>query len=647
MSALLRKELAALWPLFLVACVVFSGDVLYRPLTELLDQSTWEDIASYLRAGEGAGFGWIAIPLVVSVAYAAFPREHDEGTIALLRALPVRPSSIFIAKVLAGMAVITAALSLLTVTDGLQGSLNDESIRGGHWRDSLALSHLGMQVVFAFIVYAHGLLASVLRLFGLLPYALLLMLGSILENLFPPAAWINPASLLDARYDGTALVVPWGPLAVHLALALLALLAAALAWLGPGDRVSKGFERARATILGKLAIGCGGALTLLVLLVLAVLAVDRDDAPEETEDEPRAAPSLETAEARTERFVYTYPVSHRARAERLMGGADAMHAELRRLLDADPGPVLIADLTEVSADHLGIASWTHIRVGIVQEDDFTRLRRTFAHETAHALQQRISQRGTGRHGRAMRFFSEGSAEWLAYEVVPGPEARRRARLIGAVTWARHRMRPEDLMDDDRLRARYDTTLVYPLGELWTEALVSRCGERAVGAALRESGGELASGVAPRVLWDELLGRIGCDLEAVDAAFVASARALVEEHAEEVAEIPRLSGGVTSREGGRLTIEARLDRDLPARDLPARDQPDLASTRWELYARIRSGPEASDTQVMTLRGTRDGPRRVRFEVPTALVPSARFELAFGVRRGDAEWAFFERWQSARR
>jgi len=630
---LVRKELRALWPLFAVSCLVLSGDLLYRPLTEALDQATWESIASYLRPGEGSGMGWFVIPLAVSVAYAAFPREHDENTIALLRALPIRPSAIFLAKALAGMTVLTAALAVLMVTDGLQSGLNDASLSGGHWRASLALSHLFVQVLFAFVVYAHGLLASVLRLFGLLPYAVVLMAGAILEDRFPPAAWVDPTELLEARYEGGSLVIPWGPLAAHLGLACVAFVAAGVSWLGPGDRVSKGFERVRATLLGKAAMGCVGALILLALAVLSVLTFDASDAPPADPVAPTATPSLETAEGRTARYVYTYPVSHRDRAERLMAGADALHAALASRLGADPGPPLIADLTEVSADHLGIASWTHLRVGLVQEEDFTRLRRTFAHETAHAFQHRLSERGTGRHARAMRFFTEGSAEWLAYEVVPGPEERARARRMGALAWSRHRMRPEDLQDDERLRARYDTTLVYTLGELWTDALVARCGAGAVGDVLRASAEDVAGGVSPRVLWDELLGRVGCDLEAVDAAFVARVGEALAADPDAVAAVPRLGGGVVDRSRGRLTLAARLDRDLPE--------------GWEVLAKIRSGPEASDTQVVTLRGRHEGPRRVTFSVPTALVPAARFEVAFGVRDPAGHWAFFERWQPATR
>ena len=41
-----------------------------------------------------------------------------------------------------------------------------------------ALTHVGLQLALCAIAYAHGLLASVLRLFGLLPYVLVLVVAS-------------------------------------------------------------------------------------------------------------------------------------------------------------------------------------------------------------------------------------------------------------------------------------------------------------------------------------------------------------------------------------------------------------------------------------------------------------------------------------
>ena len=316
------------------------------------------------------------------------------------------------------------------------------------------------------------------------------------------------------------------------------------------------------------------------------------------------------------------------------GEADAIHAALAARLDAEPGPRLVADLTEVSAEHLGIASWTHIRVGLITEPDPLRLRRTFAHETAHAFQHRLSDRWRGDEARETRFFAEGSAEHLAYALVPDPAGLRQARAVAAAMWERQGLSSDDLFDDRRRRGRYETTLVYTLGERWVAALVATCGEGAIGDALRAMAREGASRhLSGRAFWSATLASFGCDLEAVDAALAEAMRADAEALREDIEAIPRLGGGVVGGEGGAVQVVALLDRDPP---------PGLT-----YLLRVRSGPERSDTETVTLRGRPDpaDPRRVRFEVPCALMPDARFQLQLAVLTEPRGWPYAEPWQWA--
>lgn len=634
--ALYGKELRTLWPFGIICFLMLSGDVLYRPFTERLDEQSWEDIASYVAPGDAGGLGWIFIVLAGALAYSAFPREYDERTIHYLYALPIRRSSIFLAKVGAGWTVLAGALVLLLVTDGLQGMWDTQSFSGSHWRADIALSHLGLHLAFCFIAYNHALLASVLRLFGILPYALVLVVASILEDVYPPAAWIDPNELLTIRYEGTELVIAWGPWIAHLAVAAVALGMSALLWLGPAERIGKGFDRARASLLGRLGLGCLGAAVLSSLVVLTILVSDlgpEGEAPTEEAD-PTELPSIATVSRTTDRYEFQMPESHLERAEPLIGRADAIHARVQRLLGADRGPRLVADLTEVSGEHLGIASWTHIRVGLVGERDPERLARTFAHETTHAFQHRLTDGRQGEEARWTRFFAEGSAEYVAYRVVPGEEAHRQARTIAAASWERHRLRPDDLFDDQRLRARHDTTLVYSLGERWTAALAQTCGEAAIGDALRAMGeGDASRHLEGRAFWRATLRRVGCDLEAVEATFASSMEREAETFRDAIDAIPRLGGGVAGRDGGAVRIVALLDRD--------------PEPGWRFLARLRADPEASDTQMVTLRGRLDpeDPRRVTFRVSRALLPAARFQLQLLVLTDPRGWPYAEPWQWA--
>ncbi|MBZ0117875.1 MAG: hypothetical protein K8H88_12810, partial [Sandaracinaceae bacterium] len=517
MRALYLKELRALWAFFVLCFLFNSGDVLYRPFLEPLDQMSWLEISGYVTPGHSWGFELVI--LVFVVAFAAFPREHDERTMELLYSLPIGRPAIFAAKAAAGLTVLFGTQALLLTTDAIMSNLSRESWTGGQWRPDVALALFGLQIALVFIVYAHGLLASVLRLFGVIPYLLLLLIASTLDDALPPLRWVDPTEILAPRYEGTTLVIPWAPIAAHLAFAIITYGLAYAAWMGPAESIGKSLVRLRESVLGKIAFGCVG---LAVVSFIGLIALGVMIGPSALEDEEREDhASFETSRRDTERFTFTYPTSLEARAAPLMDDADRLHEELGRVLETDAGPRLIADLTDASPEHLGISSWTHVRVGLATEHDPERLRRTFTHETAHAFQHRLTQLRTERDAR---FFIEGSAEYLSFAIVPGDELLGGSRRIAAATWLRHRMRFEDLADDDRLRGRLDTALVYPLGELWTAALVRAHGPGSIGDVLRALGRDDAPrDLDTRAYWESTLRAAGCDLETVLATFEAMVR----------------------------------------------------------------------------------------------------------------------------
>lgn len=633
MIPMLRKELRALLPIGILGMLLMSGDVFYRPLLERHDEATWTHIADYVQPGKGATLAFVLMILAASTAFGAYPREHDERTIDFLYSLPVRKSTVFGAKVLAGLLVLLAAVGALFVTDGLQSTIGGQSLSGHQWRFDLAFNLVFLQAVYCMIVYGHALVASVLRLVGLIPYALLLLLVNILEDALPPLAWVDPAEIVVARYHGNALVIPWAGLVVHLGIALVAYVVAYVLWAGPADRVGRAFERLRASIVGKLALGCGGAAFVGFLALIAFGLLVGGGLPDEPEADDEVA-TFETTERRTQRYVFNYPTGLAARAQPLLDEGDALHERVRARLGAEVGPVLLADLTDTSAEHLGIAAWTHVRVGLVGERDPVRLRRTFVHETAHAFQHLVTDGRQGERGDAVRFFAEGSAEHLSYAIVPGEDELRRSRIIATATWTRHRMRFEDLAEDARLRARFDPMLVYPLGELWTEALTVTHGEGAIGEVLRAMGrDETPRGLGARAYWADTLRRAGADLEAVDATFERLVREVAEREAAAIEALPRLGGGVSGAVGSDVRITAVLDRDPP---------PDL-----RIHARVRSGPEAGDSQVVgaRCRAIEGQPRRYTCDLHRALLPSSRFQILLSAQPDERGWPFSETWQWA--
>ncbi len=657
---LLAKELQGLAPLALLGFALISGDLVSRPLTERIDENTYDHVAG-ITPGEGGAIAFLFFVLAFFVAYAAFPREHDERTIETLYALPVRRSSIFAAKVLAGLLVLTAAAFVGQATNYVLQALNPSSIDGHQFSLGLVLRVATLHAAVAWVFYAHGLLASVFRLFGVLPYVLLFFALLLVEQLAPSLAWLNPAAIVRFEYVGSAIVTPSLPLVFHLALALVALLFAYVGWMGPLERFRELFAR-RGTI-ALLAFGCGSALVLAcglgMLIVWAASSYDGHPPEDPSVERPVEERSFGTSEVRSRHYAFVYPGGLEEPVLRLVGRADAILESEGALLGASVPPLITVDLAEESGHHEGIAAGTRIRMGVGGQPAW-RLLHVLAHESAHVLQGELSRRYLMEHGATTRFLVEGGAEWVAFETIgrspsePGAapaigtitrderredvELRRFSRVVATLAWERQRVRLEDTFDDASFRARFDTTLAYPYGETFTEAIARACGEAAVGALFRTFGRpgapQSASGEA---LYRDAFASIGCDEERVLAAHDALMSETAREERALLDAVPRMSGGVVGVEGSDLVLEATLDR-AP-----------LAHERY--LARVRMGPSADDTEVRAFVGrlapsaSPDAPRRVRFLVPRLAVTGARFDFLFSLEVDPRAFPSSERWQSA--
>lgn len=648
--SLLRKELRVLVPVFFLGAFLVSGDLLSRPFTERLDEATYTSVAS-IDPGEGAFIGFLQFLVAFVVAYAAFGREHDERTIELLYALPLTRPRIFLAKVIAGLTVVWGVAYLGQVTNWILVASNPSSFAATELRLDLALRVAFLHAITATVGYCHGLFASFFRRFGVLPYVFLGFGLSVLVELVPTLDWLDPLRLARTEYVGTTLQIPWLSIAFHLAIGAAMLGLAYPLWMGS-------FERLR-TALTERSLGAtllfGGGVTSAVLagfVRLIFFAVRQyGDTPPPDPDAPvlPAEVTYGTTTARTGHYAFVYPENLAGPALVLVGRSDRILEAAVATVGASRAPSITADLAEVSGHHEGIASSSRIRMGLVDQPD-VRLAHVLAHESTHVLQNQESALHLGEHGGTTRFFVEGSAEWVAYRIVSDPtlalvsepeQARERelhatSRLLAALSVERHHIRFEDVLDDAGFRARWDTVLAYPLGEVLTEAIARGCGPAAVGETLRAfARPELPQHATGEVLMRDALQSFGCDLERVIAAWDATLAEIGAAERARMDAIPELTLANVRAEGGAVIVEATLDR------------PPLPLDRY--FLRTRRNVATEDTEVRGVRGERVGDR-VTFRLSGEALPAQTgagpwaFEILMSQELDEQAFPHSERWQT---
>ena len=79
------------------------------------------------------------------------------------------------------------------------------------------------------------------------------------------------------------------------------------------------------------------------------------------------------------------------------------------------------------------------------------------------------------------------AQYTSFEVVPEVARRDSNWQLAAISWQRQNIEFNDLIDEAGFSERFDPELHYSLGDLWTRAFVTTCGESAMGDFLRASG----------------------------------------------------------------------------------------------------------------------------------------------------------------
>lgn len=648
MIALYRKELRSLLPMLALSVFLVSGDVIGRPLTERLDEDTFSGVAG-LTPGEGTFLGFILAILAFMMAYASLPREHDEGTIELLYALPITRRGIYLAKGAAGLTMLWLTCVIGQVTNALLVSFNPSSFEGSQLDLRLAATAAFLHGLVATVMYGHGLFASFFRRFGLLPYAMIAYVLVVITEIAPDLAWLDPLRLARCEYVGATLQIPWVDAAFHLGVAGILAMVAYVLWMGSMDRLRALFAT-RSTVF-TVGFGCAtAALAFVGFFVMGFWAVSEyGSTPPEDPRVSREAEGIafQTSQARTAHYVFVYPDNLHDTAMRLVSRSDRVLEEVTRVVGEHEVPSVTVDLAEVSQHHEGITAGARIRMGLVDQDDW-RLVHVLAHESAHVLQGVGSGLRLMENGDTTRFFVEGGAEWVAFETCLGPstvmsedelrqerELRAASRLVAVTSWERQQVHFEDLVDNGEFVGRWDTALAYPLGETLSEAVARACGPSAYGDVIRAFTREdLPQDATHDVLFRHVLGTIDCDYEHVGAAWDGLMSELATSERARIDAIPRLSGGVIGYDEDDLVIEATLDR------------PPLAHEHY--VVRIRADAATPDTEVRASQGTvveGSAPRRVRFHVPISFVRGLRFEMLLSIVVDERAFPVSEAWQGA--
>ena len=616
--ALVEKEVHHLIPLIVALFALELLGLFESFITKSPDTVTWSDLSVLLNPGIADVAGVIYVILGLVTAYVLFPHEGKLQTLQFLWSLPVRRWQIYVVKlatamlVLAGM-ILFGHLALLWVNSFSIGSITGTQFSWALWWRELAVL-CGVLM----ISLGYGALVASFRMAGVL--GLLAAWATVIFLAYTDASFefLDPTSLLALEFRGSEILLNPKTWQFHSIVALICALIGGYRWTRDSRAPA---ERSKSS---RIAARVGGGLSVVVVLFLIVAYGVSELAPG-LGDEDYADDGLSLESFETEYYEISFYNEDVEQARILMDEAEPFAEQVMQQLGFKTKQRILADLTDNSQDHLGIAGWKKLRMerNALYDDELRS--HVFVHETAHVVAAAASDRRLADHHSHAIFFSEGQAEWVAFEILGLEDQRNALRLLSALAWKRLNLRFEDMLYAGAFRSQFDENLIYALGEAWVSTLAEVCGDSAPGEVLQAMNRPGAPrNLAGTEFWRDTLQASGCDLGAVNSQFVM----LMRSYESRIEDVPDLSGAVDTIDG-RFAVSLTLG---PSAD----DRP------YRVFVRVRDGVNAGPLSVTTESAELSPGQSTVIDVPLHAISGQRFQYQFGLEFIDNERPFFSRW-----
>ncbi len=597
--ALLIKELRSLRVFALMIVVFALLDVGYVCFTEFPDVHPLRPAAH--QTSERSELIAFAVIFGAIIGASVLSQEREQQTQNFLDGLPVRRWHVFAMKAVAAFTVALLWPLMHLASHVALGWISSTSVTA-----PLSWSYVGAMLVasavLVLLVVCAAMALSFLRQWFALGMGLAVWLVLWLRGKdWAWTRWMNTSELMSPGLkDERVISIPWRHLAAHGGLAFLMLLIAGCAYAWRDGWWSQTVQRiCRWRWLQWLRVLAPiGAIVIWIALIArfgdSESHPERRDAtraaagrPAATKDTREGTPKVskkgsgfdgfESLESMRYRFVHRASQTEAARG--LLAGIDAVHDQAAAFFGSPPAPgdKIVVDLAAEVVSHAAAqTNWTKVRMPLNKSADPAMQRRILRHETAHVYIEQLSDGGASDHFNEMRCFHEGAATAAELSVrdKETDAARSDMELWAALAHSCGKVPLELLCDDGALGRQRDPFLVYPLGYVFTRALIRAGGDalpRRAMESLRDH--PPPPGAKGAEVWRHLLQRCGVSWESVSAIYEDELAALAKREARVIARLPVIRSRV-EQTGDTIIIHPLVD----ATPVPARLTCQMAADR---------------------------------------------------------------------
>lgn len=636
MIALLKNEWRAQRAFFWLS--VFIGLLGLQSLFDLdqMGGSVSSTFNVWVRGGADfmAHLPWFLIPFTLGLTL--LPRERDEGTIDFLDALPCTRTQVFLAKLLMGIIAI-APITIVGnachwVAHWAYGDSLDRS-----WHVPIMAKAMVLEWSTLVVSLCLGMGLSFFRMFSWLVLGLLFSVWMFLSSLgIRGVERFHLLSTFDYRFRDFDLVMPWQNLAALYSMAGVSLLVAYLWFLLEGDTYQRWRRAFQEWRFRGCAIGLGiKGMVVVWLVTMGFYVSERGDeftqqAQTETERKVETVvsdPRIVQREAGG--YIFLYKGENESVADGLIARAPEVHRTVASFFGFEPVQGLVADLESTTRHNVAAtANWQRVNLNLAYSRDPAELAAVLGHETTHVYIDYAGGELIKNRFDATRWFHEGLASYVEYRFFRPPDRVAEQRRIAAVAFSRKSAELEELMLSTYWAAKRDANLVYPLGHVFSEALVQVGGDDAPRLVIGQLGhSDRSSRLAAPDWWRESCQAAGLDFAQVSSAYYR----LLQQYAtvdykDFVDSIPRLSARVR-KTPATVILEPVITGTLPQ------------GAKLICQVRTKTDATASEIEYLPLSPKGD------FVIPRSKLSGERFSYQIGVMMKEVALPLFEEWRDA--
>jgi len=622
MIRLMWCQLRQLLPFVMLWLALLTIFYTFEISTNRIDELSYLDwCGPVCKVGSAPGLVLFVVFLYMIAAYSLFPREFDEGTIDFVRSLPVSRGQIFFAKVLSAWLLISLLITTEFAVHAVALLQNTQTITGqNYWHNELVF--VLRDVLFAFVIVAHGVFISWFRTLGLILYSGYLIGLITIEQTLGITGPYNLFRFFNNEYYGQQLLIDWPSVTIHLVTAVVLLGVSYLLWTRTDSKPRQPGNSKLSSYLPTVV-----SIVAFLLVMLTMVGLLRQAA--NTNDRGNIQRLAST------HYQFAYHIDDKERMVELSQYADVDYQALADILGVSDQPLIHADMTSQSRHALGVATYKKIRMVLNSNDSVNPVyRRVLSHETAHVFQTTESNRKLINAGNSVSFFVEGMAQYTSFNIVPDPQTRATNWAISSIAWQRHNITFDEMANRTVFEALYDPELLYGIGDIWVDAMATQCGEASLGNFLRSTGEDKAPPNLTGVrYWRYHLQNIGCELEQVNHQWRQQMQGIIDQRQDGA--FPTFNRVTTSKRDNMMVINANV---TPGKTglLPQR-----------YLIRIKGETKIANTvsPIRTGRQTQSEPNvQVEFIVPLQQIEGTRFRFQIGYDPYPDSRYYFEKWRS---